>query len=86
MDHGGLRPSPNPQGQGVHLGLRDTVRPEHSDLSRHNCHDHSHEETPSSLNSFTNMFKLKKLLMWLQKDMYQLDSSLVEEEEEEHAH
>ncbi|XP_054889892.1 POU domain, class 3, transcription factor 4-like [Poeciliopsis prolifica] len=63
LDHGGLTPPANPQGQGMHPGLRDTLSPEHSDLGGHHCHDHSDEETPTSdeLEHFAKQFKQRRI-------------------------
>lgn len=64
LEHGGLTPPPNPQGQGgMHPGLRDTLSPEHSDLGGHHCHDHSDEETPTSdeLEHFAKQFKQRRI-------------------------
>ncbi|XP_037531921.1 POU domain, class 3, transcription factor 4-like [Nematolebias whitei] len=68
LEHGGLTPPPpppssNPQAQGMHPGLRDTLSPEHADLGAHHCHDHSDEETPTSdeLEHFAKQFKQRRI-------------------------
>ncbi|XP_077465207.1 POU domain, class 3, transcription factor 4-like [Stigmatopora argus] len=63
LEHGGLTPPPNPSGQGMHPGLRDTLSPEHGDLGGHHCHDHSDEETPTSdeLEHFAKQFKQRRI-------------------------
>jgi len=69
LEHGGLTPPSNAQGQGQGMhpgGLRDTLSPdEHSDIGghHHHCHDHSDEETPTSdeLEHFAKQFKQRRI-------------------------